>query len=175
MPFGNNLSDRGAMATWQDHNEESRLLRQAISEAVPHLDNAAATLREVLEGVFVEETPIEVEVAMQSAAAAIAAAARSLQRPSTRRAHTPVRSGPTRQQGQFLAYIREYMLNSRSGLTPTHAEFQRFFNLTPPTINAMLKRLDERGFIRRIPGKARAITLTIDPELIPILSRPFKF
>jgi hypothetical protein len=38
----------------------------------------------------------------------------------------------------------------------------------------MLKRLDQRGFIRRTPGKARAIELTIDPELIPVLDRPFQ-
>jgi hypothetical protein len=37
----------------------------------------------------------------------------------------------------------------------------------------MLKRVDERGPIGRFPGKARAIELTIDPDLIPTLDRPF--
>ena len=31
------------------------------------------------------------------------------------------------------------------------------------------------GFIQRVPGKARAIELTMDPDLIPPLERPFKF
>ena len=67
------------------------------------------------------------------------------------------------------------MLRNHRGVAPTHAVLQRFFNLTPPSVNSMLKRLDEKGFIRRTPGKARAIALTIDPELIPTLERPFKY
>jgi LexA DNA binding domain-containing protein len=83
--------------------------------------------------------------------------------------------GPTRQQGQFLAFIREYMMRNYAGVAPSHAEFQRFFNLTPPSVNSMLIRLQKRGFIRRIPGKARAIELVINLDLIPPLDRPFKF
>ena len=159
-----------------DLMEDNRLLRQAIDEARRHLDNAGSSLRQVLtEEAFVEETPMEVEAAMQSAANAIAAASCSLHRPIARRSGPLISGGPTRRQGQFLAYIREYMLRNPLGLAPTHAEFQRFFNLTPPSVNSMLKRLDQRGFIRRIPGKARAIELTIDLELVPRLDRPFGY
>jgi hypothetical protein len=38
----------------------------------------------------------------------------------------------------------------------------------------MLIRLEQRGFIRRIPGKARAIELTFNPDWIPSLDRPFR-
>ena len=38
----------------------------------------------------------------------------------------------------------------------------------------MLIRLEQRGFIRRIPGKARAIELAINPDWIPPLDRPFR-
>ena len=158
-----------------DLMEENRLLRQAIAGAQRHLDSGAARLRGVLDDeAFIEETAIEVEFAMELAADAIAAALRSLQHSTAQRASGPIPGGPTRQQGQFLAYIREYMLRNHLGLAPTHAEFQRFFNLTPPSVNSMLKRLDQKGFIRRTPGKARAIELTFDPELIPPLNRPFK-
>jgi len=85
-----------------------------------------------------------------------------------------ISGGPTGQQGQFLAYIHEYVKANNRGVAPTHAEFQRFFNLTAPSVNSMLKRLDEKGYIRRIPGKTRAIELTIDLELIPLLDRPFR-
>jgi len=34
---------------------------------------------------------------------------------------------------------------------------------------------DQRGFIRRVPGKARAIELMVDPKSIPALDRPFTF
>jgi repressor LexA len=155
--------------------KDNRRLRQAIDGARRNLDNAAASLREVLDQeVFVEGTPMEVEAAMESAADAIAAASHNLQQSLAEGTAHRIPGGPTRQQGQFLAYIREYMLRNHLGLAPTHAELQRFFNLTPPSVNSMLKRLDQRGFIRRTPGKTRAIELTIDPELIPTLDRPFK-
>jgi len=48
-------------------------------------------------------------------------------------------------------------------------------NLTAPSVNSMLIRLERRGFIRRIPHQARGIELTIEPGLIPRLDRPFKF
>ncbi len=155
--------------------KENRVLRKAIAEAGQHLDSATSQLRKVLdEDAFVAETPMEVESAMLSAADAIAAASRSLRQSMARRTTGPMPGGPTRQQGQFLAYIRDYMLRSHRGVAPTHTEFQRFFRLTPPSVNSMLKRLDERGFIRRILGKARAIELTINPELIPPLEQPLR-
>ena len=85
------------------------------------------------------------------------------------------RERPTRQQGQFLAFICEYTLRNSAGVAPSHADFQRYFNLTPPSVNSMLIRLEQRGFIRREPGKARAIELDINPDWIPPLDRPFKF
>ena len=66
-------------------------------------------------------------------------------------------------------------MRNESGVAPRHADFQRFFNLTPPSVNSMLIRLEEREFIRRIPGKARAIELMINPDWIPPLERLFKF
>ena len=81
---------------------------------------------------------------------------------------------PTRQQGQFLAFIREYMMRNQAGVAPTHAALQKFFSLTPPSVNSTLIRLEQRGFIHRVPGQARAIELTLSPELIPPLERPFK-
>ncbi len=87
----------------------------------------------------------------------------------------PKKSAPTRQQGQFLAFIREYTMRNEQSLAPTHAAFQKFFNLTPPSVNSMLIRLEQRGFIKRVPGQARGIQLIIAPDLIPPLEKPFKF
>ena len=128
------------------------------------------------EEVFRVETPVEVEVAMESAVEAIGAALRRLDSaaPAVRSSAAPPPGGPTRQQGQFLAFIREYMMRNQAGVAPSHADFLRFFELTPPSVNSMLIRLEERGFIRRIPGKARAIELTINPDWIPPLDRPFR-
>jgi len=81
---------------------------------------------------------------------------------------------PTPKQGQFLAYIHEYIRRNHAGVAPTHAVLQRFFNLTAPSVNSMLIRLEQRGFISRARGQARGITLLIDPAMIPELDRPFK-
>ena len=67
------------------------------------------------------------------------------------------------------------MLRNYAGVAPTHADFQRFFNLTAPSVNSMLVRLEQRGFIRRVPGKARGIELVIPADRIPPLDHPFKF
>ena len=157
--------------------DENRQLRQACAEARTLLNDAADRLRAVLhDEPIILETPLEAEFAMRSAAEAIDASLRWLESvgPAKELAVAPPRGGPTRQQGQFLAFIREYKLRNHAGVAPTHAEFQRFFNLTPPSVNSMLKRLEELGFIRRVPGKARSIELTINPDWIPPLDRPFK-
>ncbi len=119
---------------------------------------------------------------METTAQAIAAARRILsmvsrsEKPSaTLPSGSSGSEGPTRQQGQFLAFIREYMMRNRTGQAPSHADLQRFFNLTPPSVNSMLIRLEQRGFIRREPGKARAIEIVIDSELIPPLEGIIKF
>ena len=46
------------------------------------------------------------------------------------------------QQGQFLAFIRAYTMGNYAGVAPSHAEFQRFFDLSPPSVNSMLIRLE---------------------------------
>jgi len=154
-----------------------RKLRQAITEARALLGGAAEKLRAILGvEIFRVETPVEVEAVMESAAEAIEAALHRLDSavPAKESSAAPPPGGPTRQQGQFLAYIREYMMGNQAGVAPSHADFLRFFELTPPSVNSMLIRLEQRGFIRRIPGKARAIELTINPDWIPPLDRPFR-
>ena len=156
---------------------EGRRLRRCIAEARALLDEAAEHLHGAIQDeVLRAETPTEVEAAIQIAAEGITEAIRRLEDTDSQKAPSAtLRGGPTRQQGQFLAFIREYMMRNEAGVAPTHANFQRFFNLTPPSVNSMLIRLEKRGFIRRVPGKARAIELVIDPEWIPPLDRLFKF
>jgi hypothetical protein len=155
-----------------------RKLRQAIAEARALLGEAAESLRAILgQEVFMVETPVEVEAVMESAVEAIGAALCRLDSaaPAKRSSATPPPGGPTRRQGQFLAFIREYIMRNQAGVAPSHVDFQRFFDLTPPSVNSMLIRLEQRGFIRRIPGKARAIELTINLDWIPPLDRPTRF
>lgn len=76
----------------------------------------------------------------------------------------------TELQGQYLAYLHQYgILN---GCAPSEADMQRFFQVTPPTVHQMVLTLERSGFIRRVPGQARSITLTVPPESLPLLKRP---
>jgi repressor LexA len=73
----------------------------------------------------------------------------------------------TDKQGQYLAFIHLYTkLNRRP---PAQADIQRYFEVTPPTVHNMLVTLEGHGLIRRQPGRARAIEVLLDPELIPPL------
>jgi DNA-binding MarR family transcriptional regulator len=160
------------------HEEEHQKLREACSQVTGRLSNAADGLRKLLKDrVLMSETPRNVTAMMDVAVETISEALRVLQAVSPVHQDTAPAAGegPTRQQGQFLAFIREYVMKNSSGIAPSHADFQRFFNLTPPSVNSMLIRLEQRGFIRRKPGKARAIELVINPDWIPPLDRPFKF
>lgn len=141
------------------------------------LDDAVQRLQAIMQDeAIMAETPLEVQSTIESAAESIGAASDRLASITSHNAPSaPLPGGPTRQQGQFLAFIREYMMRNQAGEAPRHADLQRFFNLTAPSVNSMLIRLEQRGFIRRIPGKARAIEIISRPDLIPPLVRPFKF
>ena len=148
-------------------NDEAKLLlSRAIDRLVDILDDEP----------IICETPLEVQSAIQSAIAITRSAQQCLE--FVPQADKPMvlrnPGDPTHQQGQFLAFIREYMMRNSAGVAPTHAILQHFFNLTAPSVNSMLIRLEKRGFIRRTPGKARAIELVIGADEIPPLDRPFK-
>ena len=76
----------------------------------------------------------------------------------------------TELQGQYLAYLHQYRI--LNGCAPSEADMQRFFQVTPPTVHQMVLTLERRGFIQRISGQARSITLMVPPESLPLLKRP---
>jgi DNA-binding MarR family transcriptional regulator len=83
---------------------------------------------------------------------------------------TPLKNlAPTAQQGQFLAYIHQYTVVN--GCAPAEADMQRFFQIAAPSVHSMVLTLERRGFIRRVPGQARSITLIVAPESLPTLKR----
>jgi len=76
---------------------------------------------------------------------------------------------PTERQGQFLAYIFQYSLVN--GCAPAEADMQRYFQITPPSVHSMVLTLERRGFIRRVPGQPRSITVLVPVESLPPLKR----
>ena len=160
------------------HARREKSIRHGhIAEAKALLNDADKQLHTILQDeAIMAESPVEAQSAIESAAQSIGAAlGRLASIDSNQGPSAPLPGGPTRQQGQFLAFIREYMMRNEAGAAPSHADLQRFFNLTAPSVNSMLIRLEQRGFIRRIPGKARAIQIISKPDWIPPLDRPFKF
>ena len=86
-----------------------------------------------------------------------------------KRPHILVNPAPTARQAQFLAYIHQYSL--LNGCAPAEADMQRYFQITPPSVHSMVLTLERRGFIRRVPGQARSITLTVPAESLPPVQR----
>lgn len=73
----------------------------------------------------------------------------------------------TYKQGQYLAFIYYYTkLNRRP---PAEADIQRYFNVTPPAVHQMILKLEELGFISRVPGQSRSIQVLLPVEQLPQL------
>ena len=86
----------------------------------------------------------------------------------------PVSSPPpafTATQGQYLAFIHTYTVLHRE--PPAEADFQRFFQVTPPTVHAMILALERRGLISRVPRQPRTIRLRLSAHELPAL-QPIK-
>jgi DNA-binding MarR family transcriptional regulator len=77
----------------------------------------------------------------------------------------------TQKQGQYLAFIATYTLLNRR--PPAEADFQQFFQVTPPSVHQMIVELERRGLISRIPGQPRTIKVTVPDDELPRL-QPIK-
>jgi DNA-binding MarR family transcriptional regulator len=78
-----------------------------------------------------------------------------------------VRPSFTAKQGQYLAFIHAY--RRLHGRAPAEADFQRFFQVSPPSVHQMIVKLEQAGLITRQPGVARSISLAIGPKALPEL------
>lgn len=77
-------------------------------------------------------------------------------------------AGPvTDLQGQYLAFIYAYSRINRT--PPAEADFQRFFEVSPPSVHRMVLELERKRLIRRQPGRARSIELLVAADSLPIL------
>ena len=73
----------------------------------------------------------------------------------------------TSQQGQYLAFI--YYYTKIHGHAPSEADMQRYFRVSPPSVHQMVVTLEERRFIKKIPGQARSISVLVRREELPDL------
>jgi len=86
---------------------------------------------------------------------------------SIRTVAEPATGSITDLQGQYLAFIYAYSKIHRA--PPAEADFQRFFEVSPPSVHRMVLELERKGLIRRQPGCARSIELLVAVESLPIL------
>jgi repressor LexA len=54
----------------------------------------------------------------------------------------------TARQGQYLSFIHGFIV--KHGVAPSFEEIGVHFGTTPPSVNNMIKTLDERGFLSRV-------------------------
>ena len=70
----------------------------------------------------------------------------------------------TRRQKQLLLFLEERI--SRSGITPSFEEMKNKVGLKSKSgIHRLITALEERGFIRKLPFKARAIEILKSPKI----------
>ena len=79
----------------------------------------------------------------------------------------PMKQRYTAKQGQYLAFI--YYYNKIHGCSPSEAEMQQYFRVSPPSVHQMTLTLEANGLIERTPGQARSIRLLIPREELPDL------
>jgi Mn-dependent DtxR family transcriptional regulator len=73
----------------------------------------------------------------------------------------------TEKQGQYLAFI--YYYAKIHGHSPSEAEMQAYFGVTPPTVHQMVLSLERNGLIARTAGQARSIRLLLPRIELPDL------
>ena len=73
----------------------------------------------------------------------------------------------TYKQGQYLAFIHYY--TKVNGTAPAHADLQRYFRVSPPSVHRMVTQLADKGLITKQPGVARSLSLAIPLSQLPVL------
>jgi repressor LexA len=81
----------------------------------------------------------------------------------------------TRKQYELLLFIHERL--KESGIPPSFDEMKEALDLASKSgIHRLITALEERGFIRRLPNRARALeVLRLPDSIAPGLSQPKKF
>jgi|GEM_PF-1038018 len=168
-------TDSSLCAWGESFDIAPRRLREAIVAVA--VGNTARIQAVLDDRIIFDETPHGASDPMQRTADAVQVAlpqpdaADSLGHPGTT-APAGVRE---RQQGRFLAANSEYVAANQAGVAPLYAELQGFFNLTPPSVNAVLVQFERCSFTPRVFGKARAIEVRGTAAQLPPLQRTHKF
>jgi SOS-response transcriptional repressor LexA len=78
--------------------------------------------------------------------------------------NTASKMKPTVKQREYLLFIKSF--TDRWGIPPSFEEIARHFGTSSPSVNGMVKTLEAKGFIARIPGAARTLRVTLPSEIL---------
>jgi ketosteroid isomerase-like protein len=73
----------------------------------------------------------------------------------------------TPRQGAYLSFIQHYA--KLHGRSPSEAEMQQFFMVSPPSVHQMVMTLEKRGLVARRPGIARSLRVLVTADQLPFL------
>ncbi len=73
----------------------------------------------------------------------------------------------TARQGQYLAFI--YYYSKIHLCSPSEADMQRYFRVSPSAVHQMVLSLEKLGFIERTPGQGRSVKLLVPRDQLPDL------
>ena len=73
----------------------------------------------------------------------------------------------TAKQAAYLSFISHYA--KLHGRSPSEAEMQQFFMVSPPSVHQMVMTLAKRGLIARRPGAARSLRVLVPADQLPRL------
>ena len=68
-------------------------------------------------------------------------------------------------QGRYLAFIQAY--TDLHGCPPAESEIAVALCVSPPSVNQMVKMLEKKGLILRVPGQPRSLQVLIPEDEIP--------
>lgn len=73
----------------------------------------------------------------------------------------------TPRQGQVLAFISRF--TERYGVSPSFDDIAVHFGITSPSVNGMIKTLERKRLLSRIPGAARTLRVEASAEALPTI------
>ncbi|OGP87289.1 MAG: hypothetical protein A2Y95_06265 [Deltaproteobacteria bacterium RBG_13_65_10] len=71
----------------------------------------------------------------------------------------------TARQGEMLAFIHRF--TAKHGVAPSFEEIASHFGTSSPSVNGMIKTLERRGLLSRVPGVARSLRVLVPSSLLP--------
>ena len=71
----------------------------------------------------------------------------------------------TPRQGLFLSFVHAFV--QRRGMAPSYEEIAGHFGISSPSVNGMVKTLERRGLLSRVPGVARSLRVLVPAAQLP--------